>query len=61
MNIKLALTTFLITTLHCINVTGQSLNKAIPKTSIDSFIVNKMTETGIVGIGAAIIIDKKLV
>jgi CubicO group peptidase (beta-lactamase class C family) len=61
MKVKFALTTFLTTTLFYLNVTGQSINIPTPKTSIDSFIVNKMTETGIVGIGASIIIDKKLV
>ncbi|MBA3971020.1 MAG: beta-lactamase family protein [Bacteroidetes bacterium] len=34
---------------------------AIAKTSIDSIIEKTMTETGIVGIGASIIIDKKVV
>jgi len=33
----------------------------IAKTSIDSFIENKMNETGMVGLGAAIIINKKVV
>jgi CubicO group peptidase (beta-lactamase class C family) len=61
MKVKFALTTFLTTTLFYLNVTGQSINIPTPKTSIDSFIVNKMTETGIVGIGASIIIDKKIV
>lgn len=61
MNIKFVLTTFLTTILFCLNGTGQSLNEATPKTSLDSFIANKMKETGIVGIGASIIIDKKIV
>ncbi len=61
MKVKFALTIFLTTIIFCSNIIGQSINKAIPKTSIDSFIVNKMTETGIVGIGASIIIDKKVV
>lgn len=61
MTLKFALSTFLTTTLFCFTVTGQSINEATPKVSIDSFIVSKMTETGIVGIGASIIIDKKLV
>ena len=61
MKVKFALTTFLTTTLFYLNVTGQSINTATPKASIDSFIVSKMAETGIVGIGASIIIDKKLV
>lgn len=59
MKLAFALTISLATTLFCLNATGQSLSPTTPKTSIDSFIVNKMTETGIVGIGASIIIDKK--
>ncbi len=61
MKIKLALTIFLTTTLLYLNVTGQSLNIETPKPSINSFIVNKMNETGIIGIGASIIIDKKVI
>ncbi len=61
MKVKFAFTTFLTTTLFCLNVTGQSINIPTPKTSIDSFIVNKMNKAGIVGIGASIIIDKKVV
>jgi len=49
---------FLTTTILCINVAGQSLNKA--KSTIDSFIEKKMNEAGIVGVGASIIIDKKV-
>ena len=60
MNVKSALTTFLITTLFCLYVIGQSINKSTTKISIDSFIENKMKETGIVGIGVSIIIDKKV-
>lgn len=60
MKVKLALTIFLMTTIFCLNIIGQSFNKATPKTSIDSFIESKMIETGIVGIGASIIIDKKV-
>ncbi|TCC90097.1 class A beta-lactamase-related serine hydrolase [Pedobacter frigiditerrae] len=40
---------------------GQSINSTTQKTSIDSFIESKMNETGIVGIGASIIVDKKVV
>jgi len=61
MKVKFALTIFLTTTLFCLNIIGQSINKATLKTSIDSFIESKMIETGIVGIGASIIIDKKVV
>jgi CubicO group peptidase (beta-lactamase class C family) len=43
--------------LFCTTILGQT----IPKNSIDSFIESKMSETGIVGIGASIIIDKKIV
>lgn len=61
MKVKFALTIFLMTTLFCTNIIGQSINKATHKTSIDSFIESKMSEKGIVGIGASIIIDKKVV
>ena len=61
MKVKFALTIFLTTTIFCSNIVGQSINKSTPKTSIDSFIESKMIETGIVGIGASIIIDKKVV
>lgn len=58
---KLALIVFLTTTIFCTSILGQTFKKEIPKTSIDSFIQSKMKESGIVGIGASIIIDKKLV
>ncbi len=61
MKVKFVLITFQITILFYLNVTGQSINTTSSKTSIDSFIENKMNETGIVGIGASIIIDKKVV
>ena len=61
MKVKFALIIFLTTTIFCTNILGQSFNKEIPKTSIDSFIQSKMNGVGIVGIGASIIIDKKLV
>lgn len=44
------------------NILGQNIgNAAILSTSIDSLIDNKMKESGIVGLGAAIIVNKKLV
>lgn len=61
MKVKFAVTIFLTTTIFSTNIEGQSINKATPKTSIDSFIESKMSETGIVGIGVSIIIDKKVV
>ena len=61
MKVKFALIIFLTTAIFCSNILGQSFNKETPKTSIDSFIESKMIETGIVGIGASIIIDKKVV
>ena len=61
MKVKFALIIFLTTAIFCTNILGQSFNKETPKTSIDSFIESKMIETGIVGIGASIIIDKKVV
>ena len=59
MKIKLLFISFLTAIIHCHNVKGQDLQKS--KTSIDSFIQNKMKETGIVGIGASIIVNKKVV
>ena len=61
MKIKFALTLFLTTLIFCTNILGQDFIKTTPKTSINTFIENKMLETGIVGIGASIIIDKKVV
>jgi CubicO group peptidase (beta-lactamase class C family) len=61
MKVKFALTIFLTTTIFCSNIIGQSINKSTTKTSMDGFIENKMLETGLVGIGASIIIDKKVV
>jgi CubicO group peptidase (beta-lactamase class C family) len=44
------------------NLSAQDIgNATIKKTSIDSLIESKMKESGIVGIGAAIIVNKKLV
>lgn len=56
---KFALTVFILTIMSCVNIFGQSI--ITTKTSIDSFINNKMNEAGIVGIGASIIVDKKVV
>ena len=61
MKVKFALTIVLTTTIFYSNIIGQSINKSTSKTSIDSFIESKMIETGIVGIGASIIVDKKVV
>lgn len=58
MQSKFVITLFL-TTIIFYNSTGQVTN--ITKTSIDSIIEAKMNETGIVGIGASIIVDKKVV
>ena len=57
MNINFSSILLLITTMFCSKIVGQTS----PKTSIDSFIESKMSETGIVGIGASVIIDKKVV
>ncbi len=56
----LTITTFLASIIFCRNVEGQATNNTIKKTSIDSIIEKTMTETGIVGIGTSIIIDKKV-
>jgi len=58
---KFAIILFLTINAFYTNITGQPIFKQIAKTSIDSFIESKMNETGIVGIGASIIIDKKVV
>ena len=59
MKSKFAITLFLTTIIFYHNIIGQVTNNT--KTSIDSIIQAKMNETGIVGIGASIIIDKKVV
>ena len=59
MKVKFTLTLFLTTLIFCTTILGQSNIKT--ETSIDRFIENKMLETGIVGIGASIIVDKKVV
>lgn len=61
MKLKFTLIIFLKSTIFCTNILAQSFNKEIQQASIDSFIQNKMNRAGIVGIGASIIIDKKLV
>lgn len=61
MKSKFAITLFLTTVIFYQNGIGQVTNKATTKTSIDSIIEAKMKETGIVGIGASIIIDKKII
>lgn len=45
----------------CFSDSNSQHNKNIAQTSIDSIIDVKMSNTGIVGIGAAIIVNKKLV
>lgn len=54
---------FLITTVHSQQVKFQEASKTIENTtdSIDRFIENKRNESGMVGLAAAIIINKKLV
>ena len=63
MRSKFTITLFLIIIICYQNLLGQNITKATTdlKTSIDSLMEKKMNETGIVGIGAAISIDKKLV
>jgi len=62
MKVKFALSIFMTLTIFCSNIIGQTIdNKSKSITSIDSFIESKMIETGIVGLGATIIIDKKVV
>jgi len=61
-----ALYTFILTLMifaAVIDATGQSTqtNGSNSPISIDKFIEQKMAESGIVGIGAAVIVDKKLV
>jgi len=62
------LTSLLTTTLSLLILISSHLAKSQTKDidnntklSIDNFIVKQMNETGIVGIGAAIIVDKKVV
>lgn len=59
MKSKFAITLFLTTIIFYHNIIAQVTNNT--KTSIDSIIQAKMHETGIVGIGASLIIDKKVV
>jgi CubicO group peptidase (beta-lactamase class C family) len=57
--VKIVLTIFLTPIIFCSNLAGQNSIKL--RTSIDTFIENKMLETGLVGIGASIIINKEIV
>jgi len=50
---------FLTAFFSCQNITGQTIDNH-SKTSIDSFIEKKMKETGLVGVGASIIINNKI-
>ena len=60
---KLLFTLFLITSLGFQSLYGQQSNNTNPyrQTNIDSIIEKKLSDAGIVGMAAAIIIDKKLV
>lgn len=61
MKLRLRLALFLTVFTFCKSISAQISNNSTSLTSIDNFIENKMRETGIVGIGAAIIVNKKLV
>jgi len=63
MKLKFAITFYLTTLFFFQHVIGQQVAIVTSETkiSIDSFIEQKMKETGIVGLGASIIIDKKFV
>ena len=63
MKSKFAITFYLATLIFFQHVIGQQVATVTSETkiSIDSFIEQKMKETGIVGLGASIIIDKKFV
>lgn len=57
MRLKFIVTVLLAITLNSQNLSGQNIgNATILRTSIDSLIDTKMEESGIVGIGASIII-----
>lgn len=58
---KLAITFFLTIHLLFSSTFGQSVSKTLPAASTDSLMERKMIETGIVGMAASIIIDKKVV
>ena len=63
MKLKFVITCYLTTFIFIHGVIrGQQATTAISeaKNSIDSFIEQKMKETGIVGLGASIILDKKV-
>jgi CubicO group peptidase (beta-lactamase class C family) len=63
MKSKFAITFYLATLIFFQHVIGQQVATvtSVTKISIDSFIEQKMKETGIVGLGASIIVDKKFV
>lgn len=63
MNIKFVSICLISIIIRCQNLSGQNFTniEQANKTSVDSLIEKKIIETGIVGIGAAIIIDKKVV
>ncbi len=63
MKTKIVFICFLITFIFHNNLCAQEITytNEVKKTSIDDVIEKKMREAGIVGIGAAIIVDKKLV
>jgi CubicO group peptidase (beta-lactamase class C family) len=61
--LSITFTFFWATIIFCQTAKCQNLPSvtADTKASIDSFIEKKMNETGMVGIGAAIILNKKLI
>ncbi len=63
MKLKFLVTFYLTTLILFQNVIGQQVATVTSETniSIDSFIEQKMKETGIVGLGASIIVDQKFV
>lgn len=58
---KLRIVFFLTAFIFCKSISAQVANKSSSLPPIDSFIENKIKENRLVGIGAAIIVDKKLV
>lgn len=62
MKLRLTIAFFLLTLTHAQKIKCQTKSTSdTSMSSIDSFIQRKMKETGIVGLGAAIIVNKKLV
>ena len=63
MSLPFAITLSLTLFISYLDLAGQNSTNTtkVDKTAIDSFMEKKMNETGIVGIGAAIIINKKIV